>query len=45
VIETAEWIGLYYDMQIRLHMTARHYHDPGLHETGTTLDLGFNGKV
>jgi TRAP-type mannitol/chloroaromatic compound transport system substrate-binding protein len=45
VIDVAEWIGPYYDMQIRLHMTARYYYYPGWHEPGTTLDFGFNRKA
>jgi TRAP-type mannitol/chloroaromatic compound transport system substrate-binding protein len=42
VIDAAEWIGPYYDMQIGLHKTARYYYYPGWHEPGTTLDFGFN---
>jgi TRAP-type mannitol/chloroaromatic compound transport system substrate-binding protein len=45
VIDAAEWIGPYYDMQIGLHRTARYYYYPGWHEPGTTLDFGFNKKA
>ncbi len=45
VIDAAEWIGPYYDMQIGLHQTARYYYYPGWHEPGTTLDFGFNRKA
>jgi TRAP-type mannitol/chloroaromatic compound transport system substrate-binding protein len=45
VIDTAEWIGPHYDMQIGLHKTARYYYYPGWHEPGTTLDFGFNKKA
>jgi TRAP-type mannitol/chloroaromatic compound transport system substrate-binding protein len=45
VIDAAEWIGPYYDMQINLHQTARYYYYPGWHEPGTTLDFGFNKKA
>ncbi len=45
VIDTAEWIGPYYDMQIGLHKTARYYYYPGWHEPGTTLDFAFNKKA
>ena len=45
VIDTAEWIGPHYDMQINLHKTARYYYYPGWHEPGTTLDFGFNKKA
>jgi TRAP-type mannitol/chloroaromatic compound transport system substrate-binding protein len=45
VIDTAEWIGPYYDMQANLHQTARYYYYPGWHEPGTTLDFGFNKKA
>ena len=45
VIDAAEWIGPYYDMQIGLHKTARYYYYPGWHEPGTTLDFGFNKKA
>jgi TRAP-type mannitol/chloroaromatic compound transport system substrate-binding protein len=45
VIDTAEWIGPHYDMQIGLHRTARYYYYPGWHEPGTTLDFGFNKKA
>jgi TRAP-type mannitol/chloroaromatic compound transport system substrate-binding protein len=45
VIDTAEWIGPYFDMQIGLHQTARYYYYPGWHEPGTTLDFGFNRKA
>jgi len=45
VIDAAEWIGPYYDMQINLHRTARYYYYPGWHEPGTTLDFGFNKKA
>jgi TRAP-type mannitol/chloroaromatic compound transport system substrate-binding protein len=45
VIDTAEWIGPYYDMQISLHQTARYYYYPGWHEPGTTLEFGFNKKA
>jgi TRAP-type mannitol/chloroaromatic compound transport system substrate-binding protein len=45
VIDTAEWIGPHYDMQINLHQTARYYYYPGWHEPGTTLDFGFNKKA
>jgi len=45
VIDAAEWIGPYYDMQINLHRTARYYYYPGWHEPGTTLDFGFNRKA
>jgi TRAP-type mannitol/chloroaromatic compound transport system substrate-binding protein len=44
VIDTAEWIGPHYDMQIGLHRTARYYYYPGWHEPGTTLDFAFNKK-
>jgi TRAP-type mannitol/chloroaromatic compound transport system substrate-binding protein len=45
VIDTAEWVGPHYDMQIGLHRTARYYYYPGWHEPGTTLDFGFNKKA
>jgi TRAP-type mannitol/chloroaromatic compound transport system substrate-binding protein len=45
VIDAAEWIGPYYDMQIGLHQTARYYYYPGWHEPGTMLDFGFNKKA
>jgi len=45
VIDAAEWIGPYYDMQIGLHKTAQYYYYPGWHEPGTTLDFGFNKKA
>ncbi|HSF06423.1 MAG TPA: TRAP transporter substrate-binding protein [Methylomirabilota bacterium] len=45
VIDTAEWVGPHYDMQIGLHKTARYYYYPGWHEPGTTLDFGFNKKA
>ena len=45
VIDTAEWIGPHYDMQIGLHKTARYYYYPGWHEPGTTLEFGFNKKA
>jgi TRAP-type mannitol/chloroaromatic compound transport system substrate-binding protein len=45
VIDTAEWIGPHYDMQIGLHRTARYYYYPGWHEPGTMLDFGFNKKA
>ena len=45
MIDTAEWIGPHYDMQIGLHKTARYYYYPGWHEPGTTLDFGFNKKA
>jgi TRAP-type mannitol/chloroaromatic compound transport system substrate-binding protein len=45
VIDTAEWVGPHYDMQIGLHRTARYYYYPGWHEPGTTLDFGFNRKA
>jgi TRAP-type mannitol/chloroaromatic compound transport system substrate-binding protein len=45
VIDTAEWIGPHYDMQIGLHRTARYYYYPGWHEPGTTADFGFNKKA
>jgi TRAP-type mannitol/chloroaromatic compound transport system substrate-binding protein len=45
VIDTAEWVGPHYDMQISLHRTARYYYYPGWHEPGTTLDFGFNKKA
>jgi TRAP-type mannitol/chloroaromatic compound transport system substrate-binding protein len=45
VIDTAEWIGPHYDMQLGLHRTARYYYYPGWHEPGTTLDFGFNKKA
>ncbi len=45
VIDTAEWIGPHYDMQIGLHQTARYYYYPGWHEPGTTLEFGFNKKA
>ena len=44
-IDTAEWIGPHYDMQINLHRTARYYYYPGWHEPGTTLDFAFNKKA
>jgi len=45
VIDTAEWVGPHYDMQIGLHRTARYYYYPGWHEPGTTLDFGFNKRA
>jgi TRAP-type mannitol/chloroaromatic compound transport system substrate-binding protein len=45
VIDTAEWVGPHYDMQIGLHQTARYYYYPGWHEPGTTLEFGFNKKA
>ena len=45
VIDTAEWVGPHYDMQIGLHKTARYYYYPGWHEPGTTLEFGFNKKA
>jgi TRAP-type mannitol/chloroaromatic compound transport system substrate-binding protein len=45
VIDAAEWIGPYYDVQINLHRTARYYYYPGWHEPGTTLDFAFNKKA
>jgi TRAP-type mannitol/chloroaromatic compound transport system substrate-binding protein len=45
VIDAAEWIGPYHDMQIGLHKAARYYYYPGWHEPGTTLDFGFNKKA
>jgi TRAP-type mannitol/chloroaromatic compound transport system substrate-binding protein len=45
VIDTAEWIGPHYDMEIGLHRTARYYYYPGWHEPGTTLDFGFNKQA
>jgi TRAP-type mannitol/chloroaromatic compound transport system substrate-binding protein len=45
VIDAAEWIGPYDDMQIGLHKTARYYYYPGWHEPGTTLDFGFSKKA
>ena len=45
VIDTAEWVGPHYDMQIGLHKTARYYYYPGWHEPGTNLDFGFNKKA
>jgi len=45
VIDAAEWIGPYYDMQVGLHQTARYYYYPGWHEPGTTLEFGFNRKA
>ena len=44
-IDTAEWIGPHYDMQVGLHRTARYYYYPGWHEPGTTLDFAFNKKA
>jgi TRAP-type mannitol/chloroaromatic compound transport system substrate-binding protein len=45
VIDAAEWVGPYSDMQIGLHKTARYYYYPGWHEPGTTLDFGFNKRA
>ena len=45
VIDTAEWVGPHYDMQIGLHRTARYYYYPGWHEPGTMLDFGFNKRA
>ena len=45
VIDAAEWVGPYDDMQLGLHKTARYYYYPGWHEPGTVEEFGFNKKA
>jgi TRAP-type mannitol/chloroaromatic compound transport system substrate-binding protein len=45
VIDTAEWVGPHYDMQIGLHRTARYYYYPGWHEPGAMTEFTFNRKA
>jgi len=45
VIDAAEWIGPYDDMELGLHKTARYYYYPGWHEPGATTEFGFNKKA
>jgi len=45
VIDAAEWVGPYDDMQLGLHKTARYYYYPGWHEPGTMNEFTFNRKA